>query len=695
MEISQDKNKAKARLKIALGDLRHKSAGKHSCFMPLGIGFIASYALAQLDNADNAQFRLYADPDKMLKEIKEWQPDVIGLANYCWNSELAKLVFKQAKKINSKLICVAGGPNFPTEHQECQQYLLDNPEIDLYVYFEGERAFADLIKKILAGTELNQLKDEPQKGVMSIHSEKNCLVAGPSMPRIIDMDEIPSPYLTGLMDKWFDGSYAPCIETARGCPFSCGYCFVGSQRYYDRLASFSVERVKQDLTYIAKRISKYPDVFLAISDSNFGVYQRDEEIAKHISKLQNEFNWPNVFDVNTGKINYGRILRIAALLKNRMPITSSVQSLNPKTLDVIKRKNLSIDEYKKLNAEIKKQGMRSLTEMIAPMPEETKESFFNGLKIVSNIIGVDRVTSYTTMLLQGTYLASKKYREKYKYKTKFRILPRQFGEYGGEKCFEIEEVCIATKTMSFDDYLEIRGFSLVSSFFMDNQFDIVHQHLKELGISNYDYFYKLWQKIKTENTPLSAIYNQFIEETQKELWDSPEALYAYFQEQDNYKQLLKGELGDNLMRKYRVKIFFSECAPVFELAYEVLLAMAEKRASRKDMLDIKASLLAAKKWVIALRDVDKIFKAVPGAEIEKTISLPYDVANWYAQGIDSLPLVNYRKETAQRIFYDKERIKRIFQEAQKTFGGDVFFQTSKLLINRDIKDFWRSYKVIF
>ena len=43
--------------------------------------------------------------------------------------------------------------------------------------------------------------------------------------------------------------------------------------------------------------------------------------------------------------------------------------------------------------------------------------------------------------------------KKYQMESKFRILPKQFGEYKGEKVFEIEKVCVATETMSFQSYL--------------------------------------------------------------------------------------------------------------------------------------------------------------------------------------------------------------------------------------------------
>ena len=50
--------------------------------------------------------------------------------------------------------------------------------------------------------------------------------------RIKDLDEIPSPYLNGMMDKFFDGKLTPFLETNRGCPFTCSFCHTGSDYFH-------------------------------------------------------------------------------------------------------------------------------------------------------------------------------------------------------------------------------------------------------------------------------------------------------------------------------------------------------------------------------------------------------------------------------------------------------------------------------
>ena len=100
------------KLKVALGDFRHRSAGRHSIFMPIGIGFIGAYLLSHSPE-DAIDLRLYDDPDMLLMDIDKWKPDVVGLSNYCWNSSVSCLVHRYAKKQNPQTLCISGGLDFP------------------------------------------------------------------------------------------------------------------------------------------------------------------------------------------------------------------------------------------------------------------------------------------------------------------------------------------------------------------------------------------------------------------------------------------------------------------------------------------------------------------------------------------------------------------------------------------------------
>ena len=527
-------------MKIIIGDLRHSTVGRHSACMPLAVNMIANYTEAFLGK-DKISIDIYDDGHEIIHAIEKEPPAILALSNYCWNCELGQLVFRLAKKASPQVVCIAGGPEFPRDIEEGGDYLRHRDEIDFYVYQEGEVAFANLTKNILITPNWQDLKTIPLGGIKCIDPSSQKLITGAPLPRLENLDEIPSPYLSGRMDRYFNGQFQPFIESARGCPYACTFCEAASD-WYNKVNSFSIERIKNDLDYIALRVHEYPNLPLAIADSNFGMLKRDEEIAEHISALQKEYGWPNFFDVSTGKSQHERIISIAKKLNNKLVISLSVQSLNSDTLRDIKRKNLGGASFTRLYSTLREIGINSYSDLILPMPFETKETFFDGLRQLSRA-NIDRFIPFTTMMLKGTEFASQENRNKHKMVTKFRVLPQQFGIYNNHTVTEVEEVCIANNTMPFSDYLECRGISFIMKIYSEIQFDIVLRLLNEFELDRFEFACSIWQKIKAGDRPISMIYKAFLDETKNELFDTKKEAQEYYSMPENYQALLRWSRG--------------------------------------------------------------------------------------------------------------------------------------------------------
>lgn len=653
--------------------------GRHSIFMPVNIAYIASYALAHISDLE---IRLYDNVEKIIKDIDEWSPDIVGLSNYCWNTDLSSLVFRYAKKNNPNILTVAGGPDFPGETKKCEDYLLNKKEIDFYVYREGEIAFVNLVRLFLEIRNISSLKNECPDGTMSIGASQDIIV-GKEISRIVDLDIIPSPYLNHLLDDWFDGSCAPSIETTRGCPFTCQYCRAANS-CYNRIGQFSHYRIETELSYIAEKMQNYPGILLSICDTNFGIYKKDKEIINHIEKLQQKYNWPIDFDVTTGKAKYNEILDMIIQLGGSMRFYCAVQSLNPATLSFIKRKNISLDKYARNLERANENNVISVADLILPLPEETKETFLNGLENVMNS-GIVYVYPFTTMMLMGTGLATDANREKYDMKTKFRIIPRMFGEYLGEKCFEVEEVCVATNTMSFDEYLECRGIILVASLLGSDQVDIIPLFLEELGISNFDFIYSVWSSIVVGDDVISQIYHEYISETISELWDSKEDIYDFYSQSENYNKLLKGEYGDNLLRKYKIKIILEHYKDLLDSFFTVIKILAKDRIT-EDMNDF---LDDSNRWLFTVRRVDNLLRGEIDDRVEE-INLLYDINKWYSSKSKNMSLSSYKHPVKYRIFYqDIEVLLQQIIQREKLFGKDCNYNIGKIMMDSNFDPFWR------
>ncbi len=81
---------------IHLADLRHTTVGKHSSYMPIAIGYIASYSKHFFGS--DVSFKLHTEVETIASDLQLNNVEVLGVSNYCWNAEVSKFVARYAKK---------------------------------------------------------------------------------------------------------------------------------------------------------------------------------------------------------------------------------------------------------------------------------------------------------------------------------------------------------------------------------------------------------------------------------------------------------------------------------------------------------------------------------------------------------------------------------------------------------------------
>ena len=561
-------------LKIYLGDLTYDTVTISAESLPLNIGYVAAYCKKQFGT--NVEISLFKYIEDLEKAISESPPDILGLSNYVWGKNVSYEMISMMSEIDPHVLNVWGGPNFPIDFPSQEKFMKKYPKVDIYVPVDGEVGFSNIIEQALKADSKKEIKQKvlskPVDGCVSRGTDGKLQYTIPVI-RIKKLDEIPSPYTTGILDKFFDGKLSPMMQTNRGCPFHCTFCADGKDEV-NQVNYFSTERVKEELDYIVKH--KHRDTRnMIFSDLNFGMYPRDQEIAQYISDLQLKHSYPDFIYISTGKNQKEKVINAIKTLKDSMPLWMSVQSLDKGVLKNIRRDNISTDHMLALYPAIKDANLQTRAEVILGLPGETHENHMTTLRELIRA-RMDEIQVHTCMLLDGSEMGTPNERKKWKLNTKFRILQRDFVELSnGKKVMEIEEVVVSSEHMTFDEYVDLRILAFV--IYITNRgtvYDPITKFLREQKLDVFDYFCKIKDDINSAPKSIQNIFKRFKDATINELWDTPEEIIANYQKDSEYKKLLNGDAGINVMYHFLAETT-SQCmddwaAYILNTAYDFL-----------------------------------------------------------------------------------------------------------------------------
>ncbi len=612
-------------MKVYLADLTHTTVTVSIDTFPLGIGYLAAHASQVIPQ--KLDFELFRYPDDCFDAVDKAAPDVMAIANYCWNLELGAWALEYARKTNPNLLTVCGGPNFPMDEEIQNTFLKRLPQLDYYIVGDGEIPFTFLLERFIAnGMNREKLAQEfkanPFPSTLTFDRGTDRMIKGVGFNRAADMDILPSPYQLGLLDKFFDGKLNPMIQTNRGCPFTCTFCLEGNSSYA-KVNKFGTDRVKKDLEYISTKV--HPSSTLFITDSNFGMYERDIETAQFIRGLQDKNGWPKSINCTTGKNNPDGIIKVVDLVNGAIRISSSVQSMDSDVLLNVRRNNIKLESYAQVQEKVRERNLQSVADLILCLPGESKKSHFEGIKKLLDV-GVQRVLPYQLMLLHGTQINNLETHQKYEFMVKHRVVPRNFGTYRGNQVFESEAIVVGTNTLSHQDYLECRRLHLIlEAYYKENPFAELIAYVNFCGIPTSDFFFALNDNILSAPNDLSDVFRNFTKETQDELFDSSEELLTFMKQ--HMEEIKEGKIGGNLLQKYSVNLWFHHLPSLVSYAVNIAYSIVSKKAQELEMSveEIREQLDSIEEYLKAI-----FVNVLDASDIRsaKTVKLRYDVAAW-------------------------------------------------------------------
>ena len=420
--------------------------------------------------------------EEAIEKLKD--SDVVGFSTYIWNRSYNNVLARELKKRNKDILIFFGGPEPPITDKDFFQKF---PYIDLAVKQEGEITFKKILETVM-------VKGASFKAIPGLIINDNGKVydTGPGV-RIEKLDQIPSPYLSGVFDdlmiKHPEIRWNATLETNRGCPYACTFCDWGSLTY-NKVKKFDLQRVFDELEWIGSHGLD----FISLTDANFGIFaERDSLIADKLIEVQKKYGNPKAYTIAWAKNQKQEVVDIVRKLifegGSKMGLNLSVQSMDDNVLDIIKRKNLEMNKIEEVFELCEKYSIPLYTELILGLPGESlhtwKDNFYKLFK-AGNHTGI---TVYQAQLLENAEMNLTQ-KEEYKLEGKI-VYDYLVGTYNEHELKEGIEVVVSTKDMPREDMVKAQVWSwFINTFHINGITNYISRVLYKLNKFEYHEFYE-------------------------------------------------------------------------------------------------------------------------------------------------------------------------------------------------------------
>lgn len=451
--------------KISIGfvQINYEFSGQY--YLPLSTGMLQAYLKKNAASPDRYRFLptiFRRDPvERSARHLTA--ADIAAFSVYSWNINLSLAIARRLKVLKPEILIVFGGPQVPDRPEA---FLRENRFVDIVCHGEGEQIFQSIV---------DHAGDRDWSSIASVGylNPDGSFSNNPRTSRVADLSLLPSPFLDGTFDelaaahpaiKWLG-----LLETNRGCPFSCAFCEWGAKAL-NQVHTFELKRVEAELEWMARHQIE----FIFCCDANFGLLPRDLEIAGYVAGVRKRYGYPHTFSLQSSKNAPDRVYQIQKLLSdnnlNRGALLA-LQSACPETLELIARKNISLEAFDELQQRFKRDGIKTFTDLILGLPGETYDSFADGVARIISKGQHNRIQFNDLSILNNSAMGDPEYQRRHG----LVVIRSGIGNrYGTESEFpeevpEYQNLVIATRTMPAEDWVRARAFAWMSTFLHFNK----------------------------------------------------------------------------------------------------------------------------------------------------------------------------------------------------------------------------------
>lgn len=608
--------------------------------LPYAVGVLWSYSSQFKSITDQYVLDEIIWKREKIQDVVEKLKDnyLVGFSTYVWNKNYNYKLAEELKKVNSNIIIVFGGPE-PAITDE--NFYVDHPYIDVTVVLEGEITF----KKLLECAS----KDEWVNIQGLLINNDSVPVSTGDSPRINNLNEIPSPYTTGVFDTIIKENpdvkaWNPTIETNRGCPYQCTFCDWGGLTY-SKIKKYNLDRVYQDLEWAGKNNCD----FFMFADANFGIFpERDHDIARKIVDVKKKYGNPKRLTLSFAKNQKKEVVDIVKTLVDggvSYGLNVSLQTTNEDVLEIIKRKNLEMNKINEIFALCEQKNITMHTELILGLPGETLESWEENFYKLYEIGNHTGIIIFQTMLLENAEMNLVQRKTHDIGTTKVQdFFP---GDVGVDGIDESIDIITRTSTMTTNEMVDAQMLAWFHHTFHITGFSRYYSRfLHKSGISYKEFYRKLLEYIK--NDPW--FYNEYTE--------TKNYFYSWFK-QGKVNHPTYGSFyitGYNLMYRTTINIYNDD-------KVDYVHSLMEKFVKEHFTIDERILKDLTKFQRLAVIDRNKT------KEYPITETFEFDIRSWIVTDseLESQCLYEFDFPTKEENFSKQHFIERLFFSKKANF----------------------------
>lgn len=335
--------------------------GRQTGNVPLGAACLKQAAadLADIDLVPESVASYLGDA-ALIDAIVAKQPATVGFTVFNWNVKRCLYFAEKLKQAYGPRI-VFGGPEVTADN-----HLVQNPVVDVCVYGEGEAAFRQLLQGQWRGSDTG-----PPAGDL--------------------FKAVASPYLQGWLEPAIEDIVL--LETQRGCPYRCGYCYYNKSRKGLAVADRAV--VREGVRWAYNQGVKE----LYLLDPSLNTRPDLNELLADIAAINHDRRLAVISEIRAESIDAALADRFAAAGFTWFEI--GLQSTTPAALKAMRRPT-DLTAFLRGTALLRERGIQTGIDLIVGLPGDTPKGFTRTVAFVADNGLSDDVQVFPLSILPGT-----------------------------------------------------------------------------------------------------------------------------------------------------------------------------------------------------------------------------------------------------------------------------------------------------